>query len=54
MLVNTAIASAADPIAIATMPLNSCEAGALARQARLATCQQAVASSPLSAFLESL
>lgn len=55
VLVNTAIASAADPVAMAKAFKLACEAGALAQQAGLAARQQqAVASSPLTAFLESL
>ncbi|EJI83867.1 UNVERIFIED_CONTAM: thiG [Trichonephila clavipes] len=55
VLVNTAIASAADPIAMAQAFKLACQAGELAQQAGLAARQQqAVASSPLTAFLESL
>lgn len=55
VLVNTAIASAADPINMARAFKLACEAAILARQAGLAAQQQqAVASSPLTAFLETL
>lgn len=55
VLVNTAIASAANPIAMAKAFKLACQAGELAQQAGLASRQQqAVASSPLTAFLESL
>jgi len=55
VLVNTAIASAADPITMARAFKLACEAGALAQQAGLAARQQqATASSPLTAFLETL
>jgi len=55
VLVNTAIASAADPISMARAFKLACEAGVLAQQAGLAARQQqAAASSPLTAFLETL
>lgn len=55
VLVNTAIASATDPISMARAFKLACEAGVLAQQAGLAARQQqATASSPLTAFLETL
>ncbi|MCC5824721.1 thiazole synthase [Alkalimonas sp.] len=55
VLVNTAIASAADPVAMATGFRLACEAGVYARHSGLATrCTQAQASSPLTHFLETL
>lgn len=55
VLVNTAIASAADPVAMATSFRLACQAGVHARQSGLAAaCTQAQASSPLTRFLETL
>ncbi|SEA39378.1 thiazole synthase [Alkalimonas amylolytica] len=55
VLVNTAIASAADPVAMATGFRLACEAGVYARHSGLAAaCTQAQASSPLTRFLETL
>ncbi|MEE2025583.1 MULTISPECIES: thiazole synthase [Alkalimonas] len=55
VLVNTAIASAADPVAMATGFRLACQAGVHARRSGLAaTSSQAHASSPLTHFLETL
>ncbi|GAA4850087.1 thiazole synthase [Algivirga pacifica] len=55
VLVNTAIAAAADPVAMAKAFKMAVEAGRMAYEAKLAPVQQhAVASSPLTSFLDQL
>ncbi|MCH8538229.1 MAG: thiazole synthase, partial [Alkalimonas sp.] len=54
VLVNTAIASAPDPVQMAQAFKLACKAGALARQGGLATRSLAAASSPMTEFLEAL
>lgn len=53
MLVNTAIAAAADPVAMGRAFKLAVESGRMAYEAGLAgTVNQAIASSPLTAFLD--